>query len=63
MKKYFQDVFILRYADGSQKVLSEQQAYKEWEVNNSNPYWPSLHMVQLTPGSQIGLGQQICFNF
>lgn len=56
MKQYFQDTFIIRYLDGSVKVVSEQEAYDEWDTRPWEQYWLSIASVSLIPGSKIGMG-------
>ena len=61
MKSYHADTFLIRYNDGTTKLLSEQEAHDEWDVRANDAYWLTLQTVSLMPGNQFGIGQAIIF--
>lgn len=44
-KVHFQDNYIVRYVDGSDKIMSEQEAFAEWEVRLNEIYWQTVKLV------------------
>lgn len=44
-------------------MASEQEAYEEWDLRQNDHYWLSIASVQLIPGTKVGIGQSICFQF
>lgn len=63
LKTAFQDNFIIRYVDGSVKIMSESEAVDEWNVRQNDNYWLTVSTVQLTPGNKFSIGDSISFCF
>ena len=55
---------MIRYTDGSQKVLSSSDFDKETKNRReSDSYWQTIKTIQLVPTSKFGIGKTICFEF
>jgi hypothetical protein len=55
---------MIRYTDGSQKVLSSSDFDKETKNRReSDSYWQTIKTIQLVPTSKFGIGKVICFEF
>lgn len=64
LKSHYLDAFLIRYTDGSQKVVTSAEYEKETKARRENDaYWLTLSTIQLVPSSKIGIGKIICFDF
>lgn len=64
LKSHYLDAFLIRYTDGTQKVLTSAEFDKETKGKRENDtYWLTLSTIQLVPASKIGIGKAICFDF
>ena len=42
---FYQDSFLIRYVDGSVRILSEIEALEEWEARQNDNYWQTVSLV------------------
>jgi hypothetical protein len=61
MKQNFTDTFLIRYNSGECRVVSEHEAFAEWDLRVGDTYWQTVHSVSLMPGNKFGMGQAIVF--
>jgi len=54
---------VIRFLDGSVKVLSETEFLNEFKKRASEPFWWSIGIIQTAVKSKLGLGKSFKFTF
>ena len=59
----FKDACIIRFLDGTAKILNEIDFIKEFKRSKSSSYWKTIECIQTCIKSKIGMGHHIYIDY